>query len=125
MISRVVVTTIVMTMIRTTNKPFVIRVLIAALLAVFLWPGAAIGHGIWAWVMSYTNANGTSCCGPVDTAFISHEAASSAQVGSVIVAKFYGVEKAVVINKIYPFTKDPQGRAVVTRYGCLFRWSGG
>lgn len=98
------------------------RVFLAALLVAFSLP--ALGHGQWAWVMDFKNAKGQSCCGPRDTAFIPHEVASGAQVGSVIVANFFGVEKAVVVNKIYP-TKDPKGRAAVTIYGCLFKAFGG
>ena len=74
--------------------------------------------------MDYRNAKGQSCCGPLDTAFIPHEVANSARIGSVIVASFNGIKEPVVVNKIYEFTKDPKGRAVITFYGCLFRVPG-
>ena len=81
-------------------------------------------HGEWAWIQKYNNNVGYNCCTKLDATVVPHEVANSAQVGSVIMADFPVGPTPVTVNKIYP-TEDPRGRAWITKYGCLFRWSGG
>lgn len=84
----------------------------------------ALGHGEWAWIQKYNNANGTNCCSATDAVPITHEIANSAAVGTVVLVPFPNGPIPVEVNRIYP-TEDPKGRPWITKYGCLFRWSGG
>lgn len=74
--------------------------------------------------MQYNTPNGMSCCDERDATVIPHEIANEAKVGSDVVAHFPHGPIIVRIQIIHP-TRDPKGRAWVTKYGCLFRWSGG
>lgn len=60
------------------------------------------------------------CCGKVDAVVIPLEEATAAHLGSEIRAKFPdGSDLYVTITAIYG-TEDPEGKAWLTRYGCLF-----
>lgn len=89
-------------------------------LAAFLFAFPALAHHPYEWVMKYENAKGQSCCHSTDATPISHAAANSASIGSVILSPF----GPVVVNKIYQ-TQDHEGRPWITTYGCLFRNFGG
>lgn len=82
----------------------------------------ALAHGEWAWIERYTNAAGKSCCHPSDVAKLPPGVAASVEVGDEVIAKFPDGPDIVKVNKIYE-TEDRF--EWVTKYGCLFRWSGG
>ena len=89
-----------------------------------LFTSPAYAHGQWAWIQDYNTPNGMSCCDERDAVVIPHEVAAEARVGSDVVAPFPFGPIIVKVKIIHP-TRDPKGRAWVTKYGCLFRWSGG
>jgi hypothetical protein len=83
------------------------------------WP--ARSHDHYDWVRKYTNAHDVNCCGALDVVPISHETANAAQVGSTLTADFLGHPGfAVTVQRIYQ-TEDREGRAMLSRFGCLFR----
>lgn len=96
---------------------------ILILLVLLLRPMDAAGHGEYAWIMNHQSTYGASCCGPKDAVVIPHEVAAPLEVGSRIVVEFHGLTVEVVVNVVRP-TEDPDGRAWITRYGCLFKMFG-
>ena len=87
---------------------------LAALLFLVI-PAFAHDH----WVRNYSNGN-SNCCGKDDIAFIEHSLANSLQIGSIATVDFPNYKGfPVTVLKIYQ-TEDVQGRAIITRYGCLF-----
>lgn len=87
-------------------------------------PTAALSHGEQGWVMKYVNAENINCCHEIDTAEVSQEDAAAARVGSEMLAVFPTGPDIVRVNIIHA-TEDKDGRAFVTKYGCLFRQFGG
>jgi hypothetical protein len=83
----------------------------------------AWAHGEWAWIQQYNTPNGMSCCDRRDATPIAHEVANEARVGSEVVAPFPNGPIIVKVLIIHP-TRDPKGRAWITKYGCLFRHQG-
>lgn len=84
--------------------------------------------------MNFTNSEGVACIGPPpncrtachwrDAVPINHADANAAKVGGLMIGPFGNGAEWVRIKSIYA-TQDKQGRAWITRYGCLFRWNGG
>lgn len=107
---------------------------VAFLLALtFSFPAQAYKE--FSWLIKFNNAQGINCMGSKhpscttschwdEAQQISLEAAQSSGLGSVIVMSMYGEDVPVVINAVYP-TMDKDGTAWVTRWGCLFKYTGG
>lgn len=102
------------------NRSAALFVAILIFLILLLRPMDAAGHGEYAWIMDHKSSYGASCCGPKDAVSIPHEVAAPLEVGSRVTVEFHGLTVDVVVNTIYP-TEDPEGRAWITRYGCLFK----
>jgi hypothetical protein len=92
----------------------------AAISVLLLSAFAAFAHDEHWWVAKYKNAHGISCCGPNDTTFVDAKTARSARIGTVIIADFPGLSQLPVMVEIIYQTEDPQGLAVLSKYGCLF-----
>ena len=105
------------------NRSAAILAAILILLVLLLRPMDAAGHGEYAWIMDHQSSYGASCCGPKDAVVVTHEVAGSLEVGSRVTVEFHGLTVEVLVNAIYP-TEDPEGRAWITRYGCLFKMFG-
>ena len=76
------------------------------------------------WMMKYQTADGISCCHETDTVAIPNEDAASAKIGSQILAQFPTGPMIVTVNAIHA-TEDKKGRAMVSKFGCLFKAFGG
>lgn len=85
---------------------------------------SARAHGEQGWMMKYQTADGISCCHETDTVAIPNEDAASAKIGSQILAQFPTGPMIVTVNAIHA-TEDKQGRAMVSKFGCLFKSFGG
>lgn len=105
------------------NRSAVVLAAILIFLVLLLHSMDAAGHGEYAWIMDHESAYGASCCGPTDAVVIPHEVAAPLEVGSRIAVEFHGLIVEVVVNVVRP-TEDPEGRAWITRYGCLFKMFG-
>lgn len=96
---------------------------LAALLLIVLVTMCALparAHGEDGWMAKYANAMGQSCCHEADTVAIPNEVAAVAVIGSVILALFPSGPMLVTVNAIHA-TEDREGRAMISRYGCLFK----
>ena len=112
---------------RLDESPGILDLLILALgVAVFclVFATFARAHGEDAWMQKYVNAAGVSCCHEIDTVAIPNEDAASAKIGSQILAQFPTGPMIVTVNAIHA-TEDKRGRAMVSKFGCLFKSFGG
>lgn len=112
---------------RLDESPGILDLLILALgVAVFCLAFATLAraHGENGWMAAYQNAYGASCCHERDTVAIPNEDAAGAKIGSQIIAQFPTGPEIVTVNAIHA-TEDKQGRAMVSKFGCLFKALGG
>lgn len=90
-------------------------------------PDMHLAEGQEFWAQKYRVPSGDTtinCCSPGDMAFIPHHVANAAQIGEFVTAEFpSGGTQTVKVKAIHP-TEDPQGRAAVTKFGCLFKMYG-
>lgn len=96
----------------------------AVVLASLMIATRALAHGENGWMRKYVNSSGTSCCDETDTVAIPNEDAAGAVIGSDIIAPFPSGVQIITVNAIHA-TEDKQGRAMISRYGCLFKQFGG
>lgn len=81
----------------------------------------AIAHDAHAWMRKFETPGGVNCCDATDVVPIGHAEANAAHVGTIITADFPGDPATPVTVQAIHQTEDPDGRPMLSKWGCLFR----